>query len=130
MGSRGFASKDADALRSRCCGSRVRHTAALGRGRESAAWWRWRVSRAQDRVLVQPEVLTLHWEGPPPFEAPREPGFPGSADEERERLAAERDRELRELARSEQGRALWEQIEREAGARGDTDLWRRKLHAY
>jgi hypothetical protein len=88
------------------------------------------VSRADERIQVQPEVLTLHWEGPPAFEVPCEPGFPGSADEERERLAAERERELRELERSQQGRALWEQIEREAGARGDTDLWRRKLHAY
>ncbi len=88
------------------------------------------MSRADDRVLVQPEVLTLHWEGPPAFEVPREPGFPGSPDEERERLAAERERELRELEHSEHGRALWEQIEREAGAKGDTELWRRKLHAY
>src|SRR5262245_15765865 len=126
---RGFASKAAGALRSRRCGRRTRHTGARGggvRARHGGAT----VSRADERVLVQPEVLTLHWEGPPAFEAPREPGFPGSPDEERERLAAERERELRELERSEQGRALWEQIEREAGVRGDTELWRRKLHAY
>jgi hypothetical protein len=88
------------------------------------------VSRSGERIQVQPEVLTLHWEGPPAFEPPREPGFPGSADEARSRLAAEREAELRELERSERGRALWEQIEREAAARGDTELWRRKLHAY
>lgn len=88
------------------------------------------MSRARERIQVQPEILTLHWEGPPAFEPAREPGFPGSSEEAGERLAAERERELRELERSERGRALWEQIEREAAARGDTGLWRRKLHAY
>jgi predicted Zn-dependent protease len=88
------------------------------------------MSRSDESAQVQPEVLTLHWEGPPAFEVPREPPFPGSPDEERERLEAERERELAELERTEQGRALWEQIEREAGSRGDTALWRRKLHAY
>src|SRR5262245_24332109 len=118
MAARGFASKAAGALHA--CGSRAGHTAARGGGVRARHGGGRKVSRANDRDVVQPEVLTLHWEGPPPFEAPREPGFPGSADEERERLVAERERELRELERSEQGRARWARMEREAGGEGET----------
>ena len=45
-------------------------------------------------------------------------------------LEAERERDLGEIARTRQGREIWQQIEGEASRRGDDALWRRKLHAY
>jgi len=82
-----------------------------------------------DGNVAHPEVFALHWEGPSSAVDPEEVEFPGSNDEAAQRNAA-LERELSELRRSDTGRALWEQIEREAAERGDTDLWRRKLHAY
>lgn len=83
-----------------------------------------------DGGVAQPEILTLHWEGPARAEAPPEHRFPGSAAELREARRTEFERELREIERSRQGSEIWAQIEREAASRGDRDLWRRKLHAY
>ncbi|MEE9607437.1 MAG: hypothetical protein V3U03_06815 [Myxococcota bacterium] len=83
-----------------------------------------------DATVVHPEVITLHWEGPPRAQAAPEHVYPDSADEVRLARAAERERELRRLRRTETGRALWEQIRVEAGKRGDAELWSRKLHAY
>jgi hypothetical protein len=79
---------------------------------------------------VQPEVFSLHWEGPPLAQLPAEPAFPGSEAERRAALAAERERELREIRRSEQGRVIWDQVRAEALRRGDEKVWERKLHAY
>jgi hypothetical protein len=84
----------------------------------------------EDGWIAQPQVFTLHWEGPPTVVTAEEPGFPGSRDEERSRAAEEREDDLRELSRGKRGRALWDQIRAEASTRGDEDLWRRKLHAY
>ena len=83
-----------------------------------------------DPSVVHPEVLTLHWEGPAQVESPPELRFPDSDEERREALARERERELAEIRRSDQGRAIWLQIEGEARRRGDPKLWERKLHAY
>jgi tetratricopeptide (TPR) repeat protein len=83
-----------------------------------------------DGTIAHPEILTLHWEGPPRAAVPPPIRFPDSRDEEEEARAAERERELAELRRTEKGKALWEQIQREAGRRGDEALWRRKVHAY
>jgi hypothetical protein len=80
--------------------------------------------------VAQPEILTLHWEGPPRVQPPPELGFPGSAEEVRAALEEERVRDLVEIERTRQGREVWEQIEREALRKGDEELWRRKLHAY
>ena len=83
-----------------------------------------------DTIQAESEILTLHWEGPPRAESPPEHRFPGSPEEKREALAAERERELREIGHTKQGREVWQQIRNEAGRRGDEELWRRKLHAY
>ncbi len=83
-----------------------------------------------DSIQAESEILTLHWEGPPRMESPPEHRFPGSPEEKREALAAERERELREIGHTKQGREIWQQIRNEAGRRGDEELWRRKLHAY
>jgi len=83
-----------------------------------------------DTTMSQPEVLTLHWEGPASVEPAPEHRFPESLAEERARLEEERDRELDAFQRSRQGREIWEQVQREAKRRGDEELWRRKLHAY
>jgi tetratricopeptide (TPR) repeat protein len=82
-----------------------------------------------DGNVAHPEVFTLHWEGPRSAIEPEDVEFPGSGDDASQRESA-LERELAELRRTETGRALWEQIEREAAGRGDTELWRRKLHAY
>jgi len=82
-----------------------------------------------DGSVAHPEVFTLHWEGPNSATDPEEVEFPGSDDDAARRQTA-LERELSELRRSDTGRALWEQIEREAAGRGDAELWRRKLHAY
>jgi hypothetical protein len=83
-----------------------------------------------DGNVAHPEVFSLHWEGPERVAAPPEVVFPDSPDEAEAARAADRERELEEMRRSEKGRAVWEQIEREARERGDESLWRRKLHAY
>jgi len=83
-----------------------------------------------DGTIAHPEVLTLHWEGPARAATPAEVGFPESLEDEEEARAAELERELAEMKRTEKGRAVWEQIAREAESRGDETLWRRKLHAY
>jgi hypothetical protein len=83
-----------------------------------------------DGSVAHPEVLSLHWEGPDPVVAAQEVAFPDSPAEAEAARAADRERELAELRRTEKGRALWEQIESEARERGDETLWRRKLHAY
>jgi hypothetical protein len=83
-----------------------------------------------DPTVARSEVVTLHWEGPPAAVPPPEHRFPDSPEEERAALEAERERELGEIARTRQGREIWQQIRREAGQRGDRELWRRKLHAY
>lgn len=84
----------------------------------------------EDASVSQPEVLTLHWEGPAGVEPPPEHRFPDSPEETRAARAAEMEQELRELADTSQGREIWAQIRSEASERGDRDLWRRKLHAY
>jgi len=83
-----------------------------------------------DPIVARSEIVTLHWEGPPAAVLPAEHRFPDSPEEERAALAAERERELGEIARTRQGREIWQQIRREAGQRGDDELWRRKLHSY
>ncbi len=83
-----------------------------------------------DTAVAQPEVLTLHWEGPPAVEPAPEHCFPDSLAEDRERLAQERERELARFRRTRQGREIWEKILHEANRKGDEALWRRKLHAY
>jgi hypothetical protein len=83
-----------------------------------------------DPVVARSEIVTLHWEGPPAAVPPPEYRFPDSPEEERAALETERERELGEIARSRQGREIWQQIRREAGQRGTDELWRRKLHAY
>lgn len=83
-----------------------------------------------DGPIVHPEVFTLHWEGPARVVTPVEVSFADSPEEAERAARAERERELTELRRTESGRALWEQIQREAERRGDESLWRRKLHAY
>ena len=80
-----------------------------------------------DVVVAQPEILTLHWAGPPPSEAAPDHRFPDSPDETHELRRAEFERELCEIERSRQGSEIWSQIEREAASRGDYALWRRKL---
>jgi hypothetical protein len=83
-----------------------------------------------DPVEARSEIVTLHWEGPPAAVPPPEHRFPGSPEEERAALEAEREREFAEIARTRQGREIWQQIRKEAGRRGADALWRRKLHAY
>ena len=83
-----------------------------------------------DAIVARSEVMTLHWEGPPRAEVPEEPAFPGSDVERREARERERERELREVQRTQQGQAIWGQIEKEAKRRGDAKVWERKLHAY
>jgi hypothetical protein len=79
-----------------------------------------------DRWIAQPQVFTLHWEGPPTVATAEEPRFPDSRAEERQRAAEERENDLRELSQGERGRALWDQIRTEATTRGDEDpaTWR------
>ncbi len=84
----------------------------------------------EDPSVAWPEIFTMHWEGPAQVELPPEHAFPGSTREDRERRVQERRRELLELERSADGRALWEQIRGEAARKGDAELWSRKLDAY
>jgi hypothetical protein len=88
------------------------------------------VAHSDDSSIAQPEIVTLHWEGPSPVEPTPDHRFPGSPEEERSALEQEREQELREIARTRQGCEIWEQIESEASRRGDEELWKRKLHAY
>jgi hypothetical protein len=83
-----------------------------------------------DDLVAQPEVLTLHWEGPPAAILPPEFHFPREAGADADDREAERERDLRETLHTQQGREIWERIQQEAGSRGDRALWRRKLHAY
>jgi hypothetical protein len=83
-----------------------------------------------DPIVARSEIVTLHWEGPPAAVPPPEHRFPDSPEEERAALEAEREREFCEIARTRQGREIWQQIRKEAGRRGTDSLWRRKLHAY
>jgi len=83
-----------------------------------------------DPIVARSEIVTLHWEGPPAAVPPPEHRFPDSPEEEHAALEAERERELGEIARTRQGREIWQQIRREAGQRAADELWRRKLHAY
>lgn len=105
------------------------HTATRGGG-ESAKLEGERVAQSNDDTVAHPEILTLHWEGPPTAEPAPVHAFPESRDEMRAALEEERDRQMLEIGRTRQGREIWEQIEREAARKGDEDLWRRKLHAY
>jgi hypothetical protein len=85
------------------------------------------MSRYDDETTVaQPQIFTLHWEGPAPAAQP----VASFADEEHQTSSDPGCQELRELELSEHGRALWRQIRGEAEGRGDEELWRRKLHAY
>lgn len=84
----------------------------------------------EDAAVAQPEILTLHWEGPARVAPAPDHRFPDSKAEESEVQRAEFERELREIGRSRQGAEIWQQIQREAETRGDRALWRRKLHAY
>ncbi len=88
------------------------------------------MAHSTDDTVAHPEILTLHWEGPPSAESPPSHAFPESPEELSQAREAERERELREIARTRQGREIWEQIEREASRKGDESHWRRKLHAY
>lgn len=88
------------------------------------------MAHSEDPWVAQPEVVTLHWEGPPRVEAPPEHRFPDSEAERRAALDREREGELAEIRRTRQGREIWEQIQGEAARRGDEQLWKRKLHAY
>jgi hypothetical protein len=88
------------------------------------------VVRLHDDLVAQPEVLTLHWEGPEAVVLPPEFRFPREAGGEVDDRDAERERELQDTLHTQQGREIWERIQQEAGARGDRELWRRKLHAY
>ena len=88
------------------------------------------VAGACEDAVAQPEILTLHWEGPPRSQAAPEHQFPDSADEIEAARRAEFEQEFAEIERSRQGAEIWQQIEREAASRGDRELWRRKLHAY
>ena len=83
-----------------------------------------------DPIVARSEIVTLHWEGPPAEVPAPEHHFPNSPEEERAALEAEREREFREIARTRQGREIWQQIRSEAGRRGAAELWRQKLHAY
>jgi len=85
---------------------------------------------SDDAAVAQPEILTLHWEGPARSQAAPEHRFPDSQHELQELRRAEFEHELRQIERSRQGSEIWSQVEREAETRGDRDLWRRKLHAY
>ena len=80
--------------------------------------------------MAQPEVMTLHWEGPAAVEPAPEHHFPESPAEERQRREDEREREIAAFQRTHQGREIWQQIQHEAKRKGDESLWRRKLHAY
>lgn len=88
------------------------------------------MTRSDDGYEIQPEIFSLHWEGPPRAETPQEPVLPGSEAERREARERERQRELREVQRTQRGQAIWGQIEKEAKRRGDSTVWERKLHAY
>ena len=88
------------------------------------------MAHSDDSQVSQPEVLTLHWEGPAAVVPTPDHRFPGSPEEQRALLERERERELLEIARTRQGQEIWQQIEGEAVGRGDDELWRRKLHAY
>jgi hypothetical protein len=88
------------------------------------------VVQSHDDLVAQPEVLTLHWEGPQAVVLPPEFRFQREVDAAASDRDAERERELRETLDTEQGREIWERIQQEAGSRGDRELWRRKLHAY
>jgi hypothetical protein len=83
-----------------------------------------------DSIIAQPEIVTLHWEGPHEAQPPPDHCFPDSPEERRSALEAERERELRETLRTKQGSEIWRRIQEEAGRRGGEELWRRKLHAY
>lgn len=76
-----------------------------------------------DSTVEQPQVFTLHWEGPPRVTEPVEPELGDGAE-------ATPEQDPQAIARGEQGRAIWQQIEREAERKGDRALWQRKLHAY
>jgi hypothetical protein len=88
------------------------------------------VSHSLDDKTEQPEILTLHWEGPESHSPPAEVRFPQSPDEAREAREAQRERDLQEIGRTRQGREIWERIRSEGGQRGDEELWQKKLHAY
>jgi hypothetical protein len=89
------------------------------------------VAHSHDEFEVaQPEIVTLHWEGPARVQAPPEHRFPDSAEEQRQALDAEREGELQRLSRTRRGREIWELLRQQAAQRGDEGLWRRKLHAY
>ena len=88
------------------------------------------MANQREDAVAYPEVFTLHWEGPPEVVKPPEHTFPQSPEDRARVWRAQVETDLAELRRNREGRALWEQIEREAAARGDRDLWRRKLAAY
>lgn len=85
--------------------------------------------RNDDTRVIHPEIFTLHWEGQSRAEPAGDPSFANSVEEQQAR-AEEREREWMEIRKTERGRALWEQIRREAASKGDEELWQRKLHAY
>ncbi len=93
-------------------------------------------TREDPTSVAYPEVFTLHWEGPPAVAEPPDYVFPQSEQDRKWLARAQVEVELAELRRHRDGRALWEQIQREAknkaakDGKGDDDLWRRKLAAY
>ena len=84
----------------------------------------------EDSTIAQPEVLTLHWEGPQVSEPPPEHRFPQSEAEARSACDIALQRDFSALRRSRQGREIWQRIGLEAERRGDRTLWQRKLQAY
>ena len=72
------------------------------------------MAHSDDSQVSQPEVLTLHWEGPAAVVPTPDHRFPGSPEEQRALLERERERELLEIARTRQGQEIWQQIEGEA----------------
>ena len=84
----------------------------------------------EDSTIAQPEVLTLHWEGPRATDPPPEHRFPQSEAESRSTREIALQLDLAALRRSRQGREIWRRIGLEAERRGDRALWQRKLQAY
>ena len=65
-----------------------------------------------DVAVAQPEILTLHWEGPSHSEPAPDHHFPDSPDEVEDARRAEFENELAAIERSRQGSEIWAQIER------------------
>lgn len=85
--------------------------------------------RDDESTVIHPEVLTLHWEGPPAVVPPPDARF-STREEREEAFVAQRESDFQEMRRGDQGARLWSEIRDEAQRRGDAELWSRKLHAY